>query len=74
VGGQAPEDSHEDTRRRAHDVFWMARLAQRDLTREGRDREPFIVPLGNRDVRMWVHVGPGDDGEPVATIMLEGED
>jgi hypothetical protein len=35
---------------------------------------PFIVPIGNCDVRMWVHVGPGDDGEPVATIMLEGED
>jgi hypothetical protein len=31
-------------------------------------------PPGNRDVRMWVHVGPGDDGEPVATITLEGED
>jgi hypothetical protein len=70
----APPDCDEDTRRRAHDVFWMARLAQRDLAREGRDREPFIVPLGNRDVHMWVHVGPGDDGKPVATIMLEGED
>jgi hypothetical protein len=27
-----------------------------------------------RLVSLWAHVGPGDSGEPVLTIMLEGED
>ena len=26
------------------------------------------------DAKLWAHVGPGDDGEPVLTIMCEGED
>ena len=25
-------------------------------------------------LKLWAHVGPGDDGEPVLTVMLEGED
>lgn len=65
---QAPEGSHEDTRGRAHDVLWLASSAVRS------NRTHFTVRLGTRDVRMWVHIGPGDDAEPVATIMLEGED
>jgi hypothetical protein len=65
---QAPEDSDESTRGRAHDVLWMASCACRA------NRSPFTVRIGNEDVRMWVHVGSGDDTEPVTTIMLEGED
>jgi len=65
---QAPEASHEDTRGRAHDVLWLASCAAR------MSRTHFTVRLGNRDVRMWIHVGPGDEAEPVTTIMLEGED
>ena len=34
------------------------------------DRLPFACD----DARLWAHVGPGDDGEPVLTIMCEGED
>jgi hypothetical protein len=26
------------------------------------------------DAKLWAHVGPGDEGESVLTIMLEGED
>ena len=26
------------------------------------------------DAKLWAHVGPGDEGEPVLTIMLQGED
>ncbi|SPE52864.1 hypothetical protein SBV1_160020 [Verrucomicrobia bacterium] len=31
---------------------------------------------GNRhnEIKLWSLCGPGDDGEPVITIMLEGED
>jgi hypothetical protein len=65
---QAPAGSHEDTRGRAHDVLWLAAFAVRAR------RTHFIVRLGADDVRMWVHIGPGDAGEPVATILLEGED
>jgi len=25
-------------------------------------------------VKLWSLIGPGDDGEPVLTLMLEGED
>jgi hypothetical protein len=69
---QAPDDSGESTRGRAHDVLWMASLAARRHINS--DRATFTVRLGNRDVHMWLHVGPGDNAEPVATIMLEGED
>jgi len=65
---QAPEGSHEDTRGRAHDVLWLARHA----VTQGCSH--FTVRIGKHDVRMWIHIGGGDDGEPVATIMLEGED
>lgn len=69
---EAPKGSTQDTRGRAHDVLWMASLAARRQIDS--DRATFTVRLGQRNVRMWIHVGPGDDAEPVATIMLEGED
>jgi hypothetical protein len=34
--------------------------------------EPLMVP--GLFVKMWARCGPGDDAEPVVTIMLEGED
>jgi hypothetical protein len=46
------------------------------------DRASFTVPVVPRgsdhpaalDQALWVHVGPGDHGEPVLTIMLPFED
>jgi hypothetical protein len=35
------------------------------FTADGTDGQP---------VKLWAHIGPGDEGEPVLTIMLEGED
>lgn len=67
-----PDQPHEDVRGRAHDVLWMASLAAR--RNSDSDRATFAVRLSRSDVRMWIHVGPGDNAEPVATIMLEGED
>lgn len=44
-------------------------------TGEQFDRVYFTVPgLDGEDVRMWALIGPGDNAEPVLTIMLEGED
>jgi hypothetical protein len=47
--------------------------------RPGVDRVHFrlLVDDGGghrRTVRLWCQVGPGDDAEPVMTVMLEGED
>lgn len=67
-----PDLPHEDVRGRAHDVLWMAALAARRNLDS--DRATFTVRLGRSDVRLWIHVGTGDNAEPVATIMLEGED
>ncbi len=69
---EAPEGSHEDTRGRAHDVLWMASLAAR-RNREV-DRATFTVLIGGNEIDLVLHVGPGDEAEPVATIMLPGED
>jgi hypothetical protein len=69
---KAPKGSHEDTRGRAHDVLWMALLAARRNV--DADRTAFTVLIGGREVKFVLHVGPGDEGEAVATIMLPGED
>jgi hypothetical protein len=43
--------------------------------KENIDRVYFTVPgLDNQDVELWALIGPGDEGEPVLTIMLVGED
>lgn len=76
------EDSHRQTYQdeagRLWDVLWMARLA----ARRGGERMAFQlyrVPRGGRGVRprlttLHMHIGPGDHGEPVITIMLTNED
>lgn len=67
----------QDADGRLWDVVWMARLAagQRGdrvtytivrTPRAGRARKP--VP-----VQLVLHIGPGDQGEPVVTIMQPGE-
>jgi hypothetical protein len=33
-----------------------------------------IEGVDGQDVAMYAHIGPGDQGEPVLTFMLEGED
>ena len=39
------------------------------------DRVEFSVPdLDGRTAALWALIGPGDEGEPVLTIMLQGED
>jgi hypothetical protein len=70
----------QDIRGRAHDVLWMASLACRRHARESGDRLTFrvIMPTSGRSGHAHKHyvimVGPGDAGEPVATILLPDED
>ena len=68
--GQSPEG-------RLWDLLFMARHAAR--RRENRDRSEFVYALimpvdtGN-NYRAKCHIGPGDEGEPVVTIMRPDED
>jgi Family of unknown function (DUF6573) len=69
--------AHQDEAGRLWDVLTVAHRAAR--THRG-DRAGFTVlriPRGGlrvEPVRLVLHVGPGDRGEPVVTIMQPGED
>lgn len=74
-----PMPSCQDWRGRAWDLLTILRLAIR-RAHHGSDRVDF-APLfilksdaAPEAVAMWAHCGPGDDAEPVITIMLPGED
>lgn len=69
---EAPKRSNQDTRGRAHDVIFLACCAA--ARTPNADRCAFTVRLGRRNVRLKLQVGPGDQGEPVATVMLPDED
>ena len=68
---------------RLWDVLMVARTAIRRAARpepSNTDRAYFKVRVDangdgkHKTVSLWVHVGPGDAGEAVLTIMLDGED
>ncbi len=65
-----PSDSGQDFRGRLHDVFWMARQAIKRAA-DGVQSVPFSLYLDGRlrDLtELLIHVGPGDEAEPVLTI------
>jgi len=70
----------QDESGRLWDVLWMASCAARRNRNRPTDRvafEVFRVARGRRRATrcaLVLHVGPGDVGEPVLTIMLPGED
>jgi hypothetical protein len=66
---------------RLWDVLFVLRFAIRAANRRGdTDRVHFQVSVYQGDdrppktVRLWCQIGPGDSGEPVLTLMCEGED
>lgn len=71
--------TRQDESARLWDVLWMAYLATRRangsqvavallrVPRDGQSRSP-------HGTRLRMHIGPGDHGEPVITIMMPGED
>ncbi len=72
---QVPQDESG----RLWDVVWMASLAARHTTGSRVAVSLVRVPRGGRaqspqQVRLNMDIGPGDQGEPVTTIMLPGED
>jgi hypothetical protein len=70
----------QDEAGRLWDVLWMARLAAKRASGGGRTNYELLrVPREGRSVRprrvvLALHIGPGDAGEPVITIMEPGED
>lgn len=70
----------QDESGRLWDVVWMSYLAVRRGGMEPRKAFQLLrVPRGGRGVRprlttLHIHIGPGDSGEPVITIMQPGED
>ena len=72
------ESCYQDESGRLWDVLSMASFAAR--SNKGADRLNYSllrVPRGGRRperVRLVLHIGPGDQGEPVITIMQPGED
>lgn len=71
--------THQEESGRLWDVLWMSSLAAR---RAQGARSPFQfyrVPRGGRATRprlttLHLHIGPGDAGEPVITILMPNED
>jgi hypothetical protein len=63
---------------RLWDVLWMLRAASGKLANTDRVHFQVLVDANgdgrHEMVRLWALCGPGDDAQPVITIMLEGED
>lgn len=72
--------THQDKAGRLWDVLWMALVAaKRAPGRQSLAFQLYRVPRGGRSMRprltrLVCHIGSGDDGEPVVTIMMPGED
>ncbi len=71
--------TYQDEAGRLWDVLWMACVAARRNGGSELRFQLYRVPRGGRGVRprlvvLQMHCGPGDEGEPVITISMLGED
>ncbi len=58
-----------------HDMLWMSRRTGRKIDESTVIFQVIIQGAGRSKYHTFkLNVGPGDDGEPVITIMLPGED
>jgi len=69
----------QSERGRAHDLLWLLFLAIKASKNTGQDQILYKVlflmaPNKTEEVTLKAHFGPGDDGEPVVTIMRPDED
>jgi hypothetical protein len=68
----ANTQSHQDLNGIAHDIATMAHFAIR--LSKGGDTVNFKVSIAGRTHAFKLHMGPGDEGEPVVTLMMPKED
>jgi len=71
--------THQDEPGRLWDVLWMASLAARRADGERFPFQIYRVPRGGRTTQpklttLHLHIGPGDAGEAVITILMPTED
>jgi hypothetical protein len=76
---ESRQDAGQDERGRLWDVLWMAGCAARRSLDGSQTaftvlRVPRRGPVVALPVRLVLTIGPGDVGEAVATILMEGED
>ena len=73
---EKPLPEGQDIPGRLWDVLWMLTCAIKAAGSTDRVKFGVSVWDGKRrdEVKLWSLYGPGDDGSPVVTIMLEGED
>lgn len=69
----------QDETGRLWDVVWMASRAARHAQGERVPFQLYRVPRGGRTTcprltTLHMHIGPGDAGEPVITILMPNED
>jgi hypothetical protein len=81
VAWSAGEAHPQDEQGRAWDVVWMsanaARAQRRCETTNHLWFEVLVVPRGGQapvKTVLTLHIGPGDEGEAVGTVMFPGED
>ena len=81
VPPSSASDGHGQSERgRTHDLLWMLRVAIQTLREEpANGRMPFDVQFvmdtdRTETVTLHAHRGPGDQGEPVLTVMMPHED
>ncbi|MGO8677407.1 MAG: DUF6573 family protein [Limisphaerales bacterium] len=64
--------------RRLWDVLWMLHVACGQATNQDRVHFQMLVEVNgdgrHGPIRLWALCGPGDDANPVITVMLQGED
>lgn len=60
------------------DLLWMLRVACDQKSNSDRVHFQVLVDVHDNGrhemVKLWALCGPGDDGKPVITVLLEGED
>ena len=79
VPPRGTESLGQSERGRAHDLLWMLYVAIKASRNSKRDQILYQVlflqaPGKTEEVTLKAHFGPGDDGEPVVTIMQPDED
>ena len=79
VPPRGTESLGQSERGRAHDLLWMLYVAIKTSKDAPRNQILYQVlflqkPGKMEEVTLKAHFGPGDNGEPVVTIMLPSED